>query len=116
MLQDLLADRFQVLLHRETRELPVYELTPARGGPKLKQAAAGMCPDPNQITNPCGSFRISRRSLLTFMMDRIVIDKTAIKGIFDMGLERTPEVNLGKISPAGEPAASPDGPSIFTAI
>jgi uncharacterized protein (TIGR03435 family) len=130
MLQNLLADRFQVVLHRETKELPVYELILAKGGPKLKQAAAGKCPDPPEMTNPCGGFRIFRRSLLTgnqvtvaqlaqdlsFMLDRLVIDKTAIKGIFDMRLEWTPEATLGRISSEGEPAGSPDGPSIFTAI
>jgi uncharacterized protein (TIGR03435 family) len=53
---------------------------------------------------------------LSFMLDRLVIDKTAIKGLFDMRLEWTPEANLGRISSEGEPAGSLDGPSIFTAI
>src|SRR5262249_8494129 len=35
MLQDLLAKRFKLALHRETRMLPVYELVVAKGGPKL---------------------------------------------------------------------------------
>ncbi|MGA3019155.1 MAG: TIGR03435 family protein [Bryobacteraceae bacterium] len=37
MLQTLLADRFQIKLHKETRTLPVYALTVAKGGPKLKE-------------------------------------------------------------------------------
>jgi len=36
MLQTLLADRFQLKLHHETKELPVYALVVARNGPKLK--------------------------------------------------------------------------------
>lgn len=40
MLQGLLADRFQLKTHRETRELPVYELTIAKSGFKLKEVAA----------------------------------------------------------------------------
>jgi uncharacterized protein (TIGR03435 family) len=36
MLQALLADRFQLKLHRETKELQVYNLVAAKGGPKLK--------------------------------------------------------------------------------
>ena len=36
MLQNLLADRFQVKVHKETKDLPLYELTVAKGGPKLK--------------------------------------------------------------------------------
>ncbi|MGD0869199.1 MAG: TIGR03435 family protein [Bryobacteraceae bacterium] len=37
MLQTLLADRFQIKLHKETKILPVYALTVAKGGPKLKE-------------------------------------------------------------------------------
>jgi len=38
MLQDLLADRFKLKLHRETKEMPVYSLVVAKGGPKLQKA------------------------------------------------------------------------------
>src|SRR5580692_4935133 len=38
MLQTLLSNRFHLAIHRETRELPVYELTLAKGGPKLQPA------------------------------------------------------------------------------
>jgi uncharacterized protein (TIGR03435 family) len=37
MLQALLAERFQVVLHKDTRSLPAYDLTIAKGGPKLKE-------------------------------------------------------------------------------
>ena len=40
MLQNLLAERFHLTLHHETKELPRYELVVAKGGPKLKEAAA----------------------------------------------------------------------------
>ncbi len=43
MLQALLTDRFQLALHRETRQLSVYELRVAKGGMKLKQSEAGRC-------------------------------------------------------------------------
>src|SRR5262249_29222392 len=38
MLQSLLADRFQLRLHREVRETPVYALTVAKGGPKFHKS------------------------------------------------------------------------------
>jgi uncharacterized protein (TIGR03435 family) len=69
MMQSLLEDRFQLKLHRETRSGPAYELTVARGGPKLK-ASAGSCAidvppsavprDPatgNPVFSPDGHFR-----------------------------------------------------------
>ena len=45
MLQKLLADRFHLTFHREQREMSVYSLTVAKGGPKLKAA------DPNAPAN-----------------------------------------------------------------
>jgi uncharacterized protein (TIGR03435 family) len=46
MLQSLLEDRFQLKVHRETRELPVYALVPAKSGLKLAPLKEGGCVDP----------------------------------------------------------------------
>jgi uncharacterized protein (TIGR03435 family) len=43
MLEALLAERFKLVVHREAREMPVYALTVAMGGPKLRQVAEGDC-------------------------------------------------------------------------
>jgi Protein of unknown function (DUF3738) len=43
MLQALLEDRFRFKVHRETGEVPVYELTVAKGGVKMQQLKAGSC-------------------------------------------------------------------------
>jgi uncharacterized protein (TIGR03435 family) len=40
MLRNLLASRFQMVSHRESKELPVYELTPGKSGPKLHAVSA----------------------------------------------------------------------------
>jgi uncharacterized protein (TIGR03435 family) len=39
MMQSLLEDRFQLKAHKETRELPVYNLVVGKDGPKLKASA-----------------------------------------------------------------------------
>ena len=39
MLQNLLAERFKLAVHKESKEMPVYSLIVAKGGPKLKEAA-----------------------------------------------------------------------------
>lgn len=40
MLQALLADRFNLIVHRQTKEVPAYALVPGKGGPKLKASTA----------------------------------------------------------------------------
>jgi uncharacterized protein (TIGR03435 family) len=44
MLRNLLADRFRMTLHHESRELPVYELVAGKNGPKFKASAASQSP------------------------------------------------------------------------
>jgi bla regulator protein blaR1 len=50
MLQLLLEDRFKLKTHRETREIPVYALTVAKSGPKLKPVAEGSCTPSDQFS------------------------------------------------------------------
>ena len=52
MMQALLEDRFQLQLHRETRDVPVYFLTVAKGGPRLVRSKEGGCLhlDPSDLT------------------------------------------------------------------
>jgi uncharacterized protein (TIGR03435 family) len=52
MLQSLLEDRFQLKVHRETRELPVYTLVPARSGLKLPPPKEGSCVESTTDTIP----------------------------------------------------------------
>lgn len=44
MLQNLLADRFKLAVHHESKDLPVYELVIAKGGPKLKESVEDVAP------------------------------------------------------------------------
>jgi uncharacterized protein (TIGR03435 family) len=88
MLQTLLADRFQLKIHRETRELPVYALTVAKGGLKLKPAE-GSCtfpglkgPPPGAAGGPPRDTLIGAWALVPEMLggrlDRPIIDKTGL--------------------------------------
>ncbi len=136
MLQALLEDRFQLKIHRETREGPVYFLTVARGGPKLRSFVEGSCkpwptPPPPQLTKEyCGRVIYGLKpavdaqgvtlddfsSLMRLVTGRPVIDKTGITGRFDIHVEFSREgselANIRQAAPA-DPAGPP---SIFVAI
>jgi uncharacterized protein (TIGR03435 family) len=118
MLQTLLADRFQLKLHRETKELPVYDLVVGKNGPKLKHSAKdtehGMHLAPLGFTL---NFQFSNSSMpdllraLTAGMnpDRPLFDKTGLMGSYDFTLEFTRTNRLGEL-------ADPAGTSVFTAV
>ena len=134
MLQALLEDRFKLKLRRETKELPVYELTVAKGGPKLHQFKEGSCapfdstkypPDPpapgqemcivrnkshgpNRTVDAPGMAFDDFCKIFLGHLDRPVINKTGITGRFDFHLEYARD--------GAAPSDEPPGPSIFTAV
>ena len=113
MLQSLLQERFSLKVHRENREAPVYLLTTAKNGPKLRAAREGSCVDTstNQPADAgqsrvpiCGKTNTSSGGAvvtvdmygatiaelcaqLGIAMDREVIDRTNLAGRFDIHLE-----------------------------
>ena len=137
MLQALLAERFQLVIHRETKELPIYALVLARKdgklGPGLVPAKEGACelPDPNKRPPPpepgkppslgCGQQFLGRGQLravsaqisslpffLSRMLERSVIDKTGLTGNFDITAEWTPDDSQAA-SPLPADAPPPPG-------
>jgi bla regulator protein blaR1 len=139
MLQALLEDRFKLKIHRETRQGPVYELTPAKSVSKLKPFQEGSCvpsapPFPplppgqaycHEVVSP-GSVNAEGRGLtdlsglLSLILDRPVLDKTGITGKFDIHLRFSPNELAARPQepPPDTPdaAADPNGPTVFTAI
>jgi bla regulator protein blaR1 len=133
MLQSLLEDRFQLLLHRESKELPVYALVPPKGGIELRTSWEGDCMP--QTRSDCGGMMTSPRSIsataismeqfttaLSNTMQRTVIDKTGFAGKFDVHLEwAADQSTLGLWAPGLKPLDLPspaDGsvPAIFTVL
>jgi bla regulator protein BlaR1 len=123
-LQALLADRFQLVIHRETRMAPAYALVVAKSGFKLKKTADDGQADFSSNRGKFAAHKISMELLarnLSGILISPVVDTTGIKGVFDLTLEWSPdEVQSpvkagGEVSEAAEPGA-PAGPSIFTAV
>lgn len=118
MVQQLLADRFKLTVHSEMRELPIYALAVAKGGPKLRVAKDAN--DGPHITARKGHLEAqnvttaglvnSLTRVLSNELGRIVVDKTNLTGAYDLILNWTPDTG----SPEGETDTS--APSIFTAI
>jgi uncharacterized protein (TIGR03435 family) len=108
MLQALLAERFKLALHRETREMPAYWLTVAKNGNKLKQteSAGGLSIGDDRVRHHI-SGRVTMESFADFLTQRLkrpVLDKTGMTGPFEVALEWVTD----------DPEAS--GPSLFTAL
>jgi uncharacterized protein (TIGR03435 family) len=126
MLQNLLAERFKLTLHREKRELPVYTLVVAKNGPKIKASQAD--PEaggswgawngnarwvaPNETMLDFADFFLSPR------LDRPVLDMTGLTGKYDVTLYWAAENMMVRTATArntGTEAAEP-APTIFAAV
>ncbi len=145
-IQALLADRFRLAIHRESKELPMYALVVAKGGPKVQPAAA--VPDSLGPPGPAGpkgpmfkgrGMRMGRGELtaqsapmsqlaesLSVQIGRTVVDRTGLTGVYDFTLKWTPDENQPQMFPGPREGSGPppdrtttadnSGPSIFTAI
>jgi uncharacterized protein (TIGR03435 family) len=106
MLQGLLEERFKLKIRRERREVPVYALTVAKGGPRLQPADPGSCvPLDYSLPTPypefCGAPKRGDPGLHLIgatmadlckvlstpeISDRPTIDKTGLAGMYDIQL------------------------------
>jgi uncharacterized protein (TIGR03435 family) len=131
MLKALLAARFGLVVHQETRDLPVYALVVARNGelgPAIRPSTLG-CGNPSKPAGPvapagpseitCG-MRIGPgqmviggtpmsqvATILPSFVQRVVIDRTGLEGGYDFRLSWTPEGLRRGAPPPGPP--SPEG-------
>jgi uncharacterized protein (TIGR03435 family) len=120
LMRQLLVDRFKLVLHTETRVLPVYALVLVKGGPKLQTAAK---PDSQGTSSRNGQLKAEGVTMVDLAnsltrtpsteLGRVVIDKTGLTGRFDLTLRWTPDTSRPPML-NGEPDTS--APSIFTAI
>ena len=144
MIRSLLEERFKLVAHRETREMPIYQLVVARAdgrlGPGLHKSdvdcdaiaaalRAGTLPprQPNEPP-PCRLMGGPARTIaggatmqqlaanLSVRQERLVFDKTGLTGRFAFNLAWTPDQLPTDAPPPGIPPIDPNGPSLFTAL
>lgn len=110
MLRALLAERLQVAVHHETRELPYLALTVTGSGAKLhagKGPGAGNSARRGHIAGNDMSM-LGLATLLSRFEQQTILDRTGLNGQFEVNLDWTPNNGI-----------HPDeqgGPSLFTAI
>jgi uncharacterized protein (TIGR03435 family) len=130
MLRALLADRFKLAIHKESREVPTYELVISKNGPKIKEGK------PDDPTLPNGTLRVMSgkitgnavsmarlASVIGMQLKHPVVDRTGLMGTYDFSLGWQPEEDPSQTLPGAEgsqqgslPKLDSSGPSIFTAL
>jgi uncharacterized protein (TIGR03435 family) len=117
MMQKILVERFGLQLHHEQRELPVFALTVAKGGPRMTANTSdpnGWIEQQNGGTQDRHVEHLKNASMadlaliLQFHVDRPVVDQTGLKGRYDFNLQWT--LNDAQAPPPDAP------PELFTAI
>lgn len=139
MRQALLADRFKLVVHHETKDVPQYALVVAKGGPTLQEAKPGDTylkgisvpggppSGPGMFMMGLGGGEIRGQALpianiahmLSLQLGRVVVDRTGLTGKHDFTLRWTPDRNRTGGSTGtedGQPSPGPQGVSIFTAL
>ena len=144
MLQAMLAERCKVVVHHESKEVPVYDLVVAKGGPKFKQAETVDTAElrrkhpegglmrgsgtmavqgPNRTQFYAISMAILTQTILPSMAGRPVVDKTGLTGRYDLTIPDLRRLSIappappaGESQPPNEPPPPATDESIFTVL
>jgi uncharacterized protein (TIGR03435 family) len=107
MMQTLLAQRFKLTFHRETKEMPAYVFTVAKGGHKLKpsESEGEMEVKPSATGKMAAQFSRVTLAQLSEMasspLQGVVVDQTGLKGSYDFTLDMAPFIGGGDFRPTG---------------
>ncbi len=121
MLAQVLADRFHLKTHTETKQLPVYNLVVTPHGPKFKPSAkqdaddmGGMNSSDSEVT--LEAYHISALAYtLSSILHRTVIDNTGLTAHYDLHLTWASE-RVATVGQDDSRNSTDTGPSIFSGI
>jgi uncharacterized protein (TIGR03435 family) len=126
MMQKLLTERFKLTFHHDKKQLSVYAITVAKGGPKLTASAgdanalnANFFRGLGDMTNVNSTIKDFAGVMQAAVLDRPVVDQTGLTGRYDFMLKWTPDESqfsgMGvTVPPPSDKADAP--PSLFTAM
>ena len=117
--RSLLADRFGLVVHKEMKDGPIYVLSVAKGGAKLKVVTTpgdrqGMSAGRGTSQGYAATISMMTTNLAG-TLGRPVVDKTGLNEKYDWVLKWTPDTAAAAGQDAPQPVDSP-GPTIFTAL
>ena len=125
-LRMLLAERFRLAIHRESKEVPVYALTIGKNGSKLEESKEPDGANQSMSTNMNnGKAQMTARripmqhlaNVLSGQLSRPVLDRTGLMGKYNFKMDWSADMSArGPDAAADANAADPSGPSIFTAV
>jgi uncharacterized protein (TIGR03435 family) len=108
MLQALLTERFQLKLHRESKDMQVYFLVTGKGQPKYQKSDGDLGYDMSNGGRVLKNHTMLQLAdMLSFSVQRLVLDRTGLEGAYNIPLEMSQE-ELGK--------SDGSAPSIFTIV
>jgi uncharacterized protein (TIGR03435 family) len=129
MVEKLLTDRFGLKFHPDKRELSVYVITVASGGPKMTESTAAATDPSAFFFRALGDLTVRNQTMMDFakwmqsgVMDKPVVDQTGLKGHYDFQLKWTPDDSqFGQFRGTGAvvPPSNDDPnapPGLYTAI
>ena len=117
MMQELLADRFQLKFHKETRELPIYNLVIAKSGLKIETT-----PEGKENGYSMGSGKLSGKGIdleslafsLSNELGRIILNKTGLTSKYNIDLKWQPDAMAA--GAGNSSGADPPLPDLLTAL
>lgn len=122
MLQSLLAERYQLRFHHDTREMPVYVMTIAKNGIKMKARTDGdggekatMLIRGAKIPGRDTTVQFLATGLQKLVLDRPILDKTGLTGKYDFDLTWRPDPSQFRGNGDRVPS-DPNDPDLFTAL
>ena len=128
LIRDALVQRFGLKFHNEQRELSVYALSLAKGGPKTMTVTANKPSDPgNFLFSKLGDLHVTNSTMKDFcdgmqeaVMDKPVVDQTGLTARYDFTLKWTPDQSQFAAMGAKIPPPNIDDPnappSLYTAL
>jgi len=116
-LQKLLADRFKLAVHRESKEFPVYALVVAKGGAKIQPVEDKGEHNTNSNNTHMTGKGITMARLAEFLarhMDKPVVDMTEMKGVFNLDVPSESKAYLHRVGRTGRAGARGEAISLMT--